>query len=409
MTLSVIVCVYNTKIEYFENCLRSLRTESLGKEIEICVVDDGSSVDYSPIIQKYGLKYKKTENRGILAARLTGIEMASGDCIAFCDSDDTVSFDFHRPMLECMKSENADIVTNDWAFHTDKSRYFCKRDVTICTDIAVKGREVIEKFFEPEGRQHSLFVLWNKVFRADVLRRAAEAVSKTELCATRCNYAEDVALNFFAFLEAKSFFGVHTGYYFYRVHSEQTVGVISSERLRLQVAYMVKTLNIMERELSVRRLSALLPKLQSWREMMARNHYSHAMAKGYTELYAFIKDSYGVGKLQRSRFSDSRVYAKNTLLADNFEEIDATLCGIYLKEDSIAVSCSPKNRYAMRTLKRLINEGKEIRLDNTSAIRIPNAEISLKNRVLHNFFIYFTGTLLFPKGSRLREFLKSKF
>ena len=408
MTLSVIICVCNTKIEYFENCLRSLRAESIGGELEICVVDDGSSFDYSPLVEKYALKYKKTENRGILAARLSGIEMASGDCICFCDSDDTVSFDFHRPMLECIERENVDIVTNDWAFHTDESRYFCKRDVTICSDIAVAGDGVIEKFFEPCGRQHSLFVLWNKVFRRGPLCRAAELLSKSELNGERCIYSEDVALNFFAFLEAGSLRSVHTGYYFYRIHPEQTVGVISSERLWLQVKYMAKTFDIMERELRLRKFERLLPSLKSWRELMSRTHYSHAKRKGYTELYGFIRDSYGVELLRPSRFSDGRVYTLNVLLPDNFEEIDATLRGVYYKEDYIAVSCSPKNRYAVRTLRRLIAEGRKIVLERTSSIRIPDAKISLRNRILHNFFVYLTGTVLFPKGSRLREFLKAK-
>lgn len=408
MTLSVIICVYNTRIEYFESCLRSLRAESIGEELEICVVDDGSSVDYSSLVEKYALKYKKTENRGILAARLSGIEMASGDCICFCDSDDTVSFDYHRPMLECIARENVDIVTNDWAFHTDESRYFCKRDITICSDIAVSGDGVIKKFFEPCGRQHSLFVLWNKVFRAELLRRAAISLAESELNRERCIYSEDVALNFFAFLEARSLRGIHSGYYFYRIHHEQTVEVISSERLWLQVKYMAKTLDIMESELRRRGLEELLPSLQSWRELMSRNHYSHAKRKGYTELYGFIKDSYEVPLLRSATLSDGRVYTTNILLPDNFEEIDATLRGVYCKEDNIAVSCSPKNSYAMRTLRRLIAEGRKIVLDSASSIRIPDAKISLRSRILHNFFVYLTGTVLFPKGSRLREFLKAK-
>ena len=119
MKLSVIICVYNTKIEYFESCLKSLRSESCGEDIEICVLDDGSSIDYSELVQKYRLKYKRTENRGILAARLSAVEMASGDYIAFCDSDDTVSFDFHRPMVECAERELCSILFKKITMNVD--------------------------------------------------------------------------------------------------------------------------------------------------------------------------------------------------------------------------------------------------------------------------------------------------
>ena len=142
MKLSVIVCVYNTPKQYLCECLRAIRASSL-RDIEICLVDDGSREDYSELVSRFDVKYKKTENRGILAARLYGISMAEGDYIAFHDSDDTVSFDFYRPMIAAAEEKNADIVLNDWAFHTDKARYFCKQDLTISTDIDKKDGEIL--------------------------------------------------------------------------------------------------------------------------------------------------------------------------------------------------------------------------------------------------------------------------
>lgn len=409
MKLSVIITVYNTNKDLFESCLRSLKAQTQ-ERLEICVLDDGSSVDYSELVLKYGLKYKKTENRGILAARLSGIEMASGEYIAFCDSDDTVSFDYYRPMVECAELNNADIVINDWAFHTDKSRYFCKQDVTIKEDFSISGDAVVEKFFEPCGKQHSLFVLWNKIYRADLLRYAARSVAEGEITKDRCIYSEDAALNFYAFLYAKRLFNVHTGYYFYRIHNSQTVSVISSERLSIQISQMARTLDIMQSELEKRpALLHLCKNVQLWRELMARNHYSHAKTKGYVELYEHIKKSYKVRKLKRSKLSDGYIYTVNVLLPENFNEVDATLRDIYYAKDFVSVSCNKSNRYAIKTLRRLVGENDKIKLGNaTSGITVPDAEISLRNRFLHNFFVYTLGTMLFPKGSRLREFLKAK-
>ena len=95
MKLSIVVCVYNTKREYFDACLKSIRESTLKKEdYELLVVDDGSSEDYSEIIEKYDPVYVKTDNRGLLSARLYAIMIAKGEYIAFCDADDTVSLNY---------------------------------------------------------------------------------------------------------------------------------------------------------------------------------------------------------------------------------------------------------------------------------------------------------------------------
>ena len=156
MKLSVLICVYNTAKEYLAKCLDSI-TRSTLRDYEICMVDDGSTVDYSDFVSSYGLKYVKTENRGILAARLRCIEMAEGEYSVFVDSDDTVSCDFHQPMVDTADRACADIVMNDWAFHTERARYCCLGDSTVSGDVFADGEEVLFKFLSQEGREHSYF------------------------------------------------------------------------------------------------------------------------------------------------------------------------------------------------------------------------------------------------------------
>ena len=182
MKLSIVICVYNTDKGYFDTCLKSLTESTLSNtaicgrrdlSYEIVVVDDGSSIDYTEIISKYpAITYTKTENRGIFRARATGVELASGDLIAFCDSDDTVSYNYHLPMVLATDRTGADIVINDWAFHSARARYCCQADSTISTDIEKTGEDVLLAFTAQRGREHSYYVLWNKVYSAAVLRAA---------------------------------------------------------------------------------------------------------------------------------------------------------------------------------------------------------------------------------------------
>ncbi|MCR1808488.1 glycosyltransferase family 2 protein [Stenotrophomonas geniculata] len=90
--VSVVIPLYNTE-KYIEETMQSILDQTY-KNIEIVIVDDGSK-DQSPSIvknlaEKYlgQVKYVHQKNQGVSVARNTGIENASGEYIAFLDSDD---------------------------------------------------------------------------------------------------------------------------------------------------------------------------------------------------------------------------------------------------------------------------------------------------------------------------------
>ena len=91
--VSVIVPVYNIE-EYIERCLDSLVHQDL-KDMEIIVVDDGSTDNSPKICKSYAkkypnIKYISQRNQGLSAARNTGISAAKGEYIGFVDGDDFV-------------------------------------------------------------------------------------------------------------------------------------------------------------------------------------------------------------------------------------------------------------------------------------------------------------------------------
>lgn len=89
--ISVIIPVYNIE-RYIGKCLDSIVGQTL-KEIEIIVVDDGSTDDSSRIIDRYArtdsriVAIHKT-NGGVVSARNCGIAQATGLYILFVDGDD---------------------------------------------------------------------------------------------------------------------------------------------------------------------------------------------------------------------------------------------------------------------------------------------------------------------------------
>lgn len=89
--VSIIVPTYNAE-QYLRQCLDSLRKQTL-TDIEILCIDDGSKDASGKILDEYAaldkrLKVVHQENQGVAVARNVGLDLASGDWIAFMDPDD---------------------------------------------------------------------------------------------------------------------------------------------------------------------------------------------------------------------------------------------------------------------------------------------------------------------------------
>ena len=110
-SVSVIVPVYNIE-QYIGKCLDSIIGQTL-KEIEIIVVDDGSTDDSSRIIDRYArtdsriVAIHKT-NGGVVSARNCGIAQATGLYILFVDGDDHLAPDACERLLRKAQATSTD-------------------------------------------------------------------------------------------------------------------------------------------------------------------------------------------------------------------------------------------------------------------------------------------------------------
>jgi len=108
--VSIIVPVYNTE-KYLEKCLDSIVSQTY-KNIEIILVNDGSTDNSENIIKAYverypdKIKYFVKTNGGLSDARNFGVNHATGDYIAFIDSDDYLNKDLLASLEEYMKDNN---------------------------------------------------------------------------------------------------------------------------------------------------------------------------------------------------------------------------------------------------------------------------------------------------------------
>ncbi len=114
--ISVIIPIYNVE-DYLEDTLHSLLNQSFIENMEILMIDDGSTDDSRYIIEKYALDYDNfyafhKKNEGLAITRNFGIAHANGEYISFLDSDDVISNNGYEKLYELAIKNNSDLVTS---------------------------------------------------------------------------------------------------------------------------------------------------------------------------------------------------------------------------------------------------------------------------------------------------------
>lgn len=108
IVLSIIIPVYNVEM-YLRQCLETILRHN--SEIQYILVNDGSTDDSLVIAEEFRKKYKNLsiinqENKGLSAARNSGIKNAVGDWLYFVDSDDYVDNKFIENIFNFVKEND---------------------------------------------------------------------------------------------------------------------------------------------------------------------------------------------------------------------------------------------------------------------------------------------------------------
>ena len=112
MKVSIIIPVYNVE-KYIDRCLESVVNQTY-KNLEVILVDDGSTDNSGKICDAHKEKYKMTkvihkENGGLSSARNEGLKYVTGQYVFYLDSDDYISKDCIEHLVKISTQKNADI------------------------------------------------------------------------------------------------------------------------------------------------------------------------------------------------------------------------------------------------------------------------------------------------------------
>jgi glycosyltransferase involved in cell wall biosynthesis len=242
--LSVIIPVYNAAA-YLDRCMENLVEQSMAStDYEIILVDDGSPDDSGDICENYSGSYNfittiHQENAGPAAARNAGLDLATGEYVAFIDPDDIVEkmylevayaqavhfgsdiviFDAYRERVKGDETE-----TEKWS-HAPYSFNTTSRE-----DIMSMQRQILYPYMAARvdgvtmDKHVPLAAPWDKVYRRSFL------VAKGLRFPEELRVLDDMCFNFEAFGEAHSISYIPTFLYHYRVEETSITNSYKADR-----------------------------------------------------------------------------------------------------------------------------------------------------------------------------------
>lgn len=211
MKLSIIIPVYNVE-SYLRECLDSIISQDL-YETEIICIDDCSTDGSLQILYEYEKKdhrvkvIKHLTNKGLSAARNTGIQAAVGEYIQFVDSDDILEAGACKKLYIYAKENDADIVYFNMQLLNDEKNYLIQK-------------KRIHKEYPGVYTGVELFCLFsrNGTFKVEAWRHyiKREYLIKNNLFFHEGIIHEDMLFSFMAAMQAKKVCDLNMELYIYR-------------------------------------------------------------------------------------------------------------------------------------------------------------------------------------------------
>ena len=195
--ISVIIPAYNID-QYLGRTLDSI-LEQTYENLEIIIVNDGSSDNTAAVMEKYSqkdprIKLIHKENGGVTSARLRGVAEAAGDWIGFVDGDDYIEPDMYERLLKNAVKYSADISHCGFqmVLFTGKVLYYHNSRKIVIQDNHAGIKDLLDGRFVEPG-------LCNKLYSKAVV---TEFIKKVDFDRSiRIN--EDMLMNYYLFREAK--------------------------------------------------------------------------------------------------------------------------------------------------------------------------------------------------------------
>lgn len=232
--VSIIVPVYNVE-RYLDRCMSSLLNQTL-KDIEIIMVDDESPDNCPQMCDEYARKDERVKvihkkNGGLGLARNSGLEIATGEYVAFVDSDDFVDINMYQELYSTADSYDSDIVYCGFYEYKNESNVKTRQEVR--RSIVYKDsecHEVLHGMLSPCGAKGRItkyeMSVWHSIYRKNIFHQYAVLFSSE-----RQFISEDIIFHIDYICHCKKIVFIPNSYYYYCLNDTSLSKKYRSDRL----------------------------------------------------------------------------------------------------------------------------------------------------------------------------------
>lgn len=228
-TVSIIVPVYNAE-KTIGRCIDSILGQQY-TDFELLLVDDGSKDGSGAICDSYALADSRVqvihkENTGVSDTRNIGISRARGVYLQFLDSDDWITPDATKLLVEAAGEHNCDLVISDF-YRVVGERVSRKGDID---EDRVLTREEYAAHMMEQPADFYYGVLWNKLYRRDIVADHHLQMDP------EISWCEDFMFNLEYIRHAQRFYALQVPIYYY----VKTKGSLASQSLSISKTIRMK-------------------------------------------------------------------------------------------------------------------------------------------------------------------------
>lgn len=169
--VSLIIPVFNRE-QTIKYCLDSIVNQDYNN-IEVVIIDDGSTDKTKSIVKKYTDKYSNfflytINNSGASYARNYGVKKSTGEYIGFIDSDDYIAKDYVSLLLKSIEHTQADMAQYYGFYRTKKYKLPQSKQKIKFSYKLVNQRWLFDDFFRINGNPDN-HTLWNKLYKRNII------------------------------------------------------------------------------------------------------------------------------------------------------------------------------------------------------------------------------------------------
>ena len=212
--ISIITPVYNSE-KYLHQCIESIVNQTL-EDIEIILIDDGSTDSSGEICEEYTKKDKRikvihNKNLGLGISYNLGIDTASGEYIGFIESDDYVQNNMFEELFSIsLENNKPDIVKSAWYDVYEKDNQIIKDSQMLEFDSGIKFN-----IKEHPNLLTKQATVWSAVYRTDFLKN-----NNIRYLQTPGASYQDVSFSYKVFTLSESIVVTSNAYLYYRKDNE---------------------------------------------------------------------------------------------------------------------------------------------------------------------------------------------